>query len=460
MQKFVLGVVVVLLGSLVFFLSFSQGTHSQQVVDTEDSVAVLPDITKSESSIATPDQPNIILFMSDDQGWGQVGYNGHPELQTPVLDELSRTGVRFDNFYVNASVCAPTRYGVLTGLQPSQNGCFTVEQCRLEPETTTIAEVLRDAGYRTAHFGKWHLGNLRDMSDTSPKEHGFMESYTAPNFFDSEPDVTMYHNGKKEVVDLTGIDTSVFLADKVNNFIEEYIDEPLFIVVWFPSPHSPYIAQSEYKSLYSHLSEEEQNKYGEITAMDKAIGSVQETLIDAGLYENTLLWFNSDNGAPAPRRNPVTVENGGLRDGKNSLYEGGVRVPAIVNWPETMASRISNDVIGSLDMFATIASLAGVSNLVPTNGVDLSELLLNQQSLDRSEYYILYDLEMKLQSDIPNASAAVIQYPYKLVRPKAAAPYELYNLKLDQSESQNLIVSESIKAAELQTLLETWLSAQ
>ena len=456
MQKVIIVLVLSMLG-LIAFSFINNEYDARSAVDVKQEVN---EIVEQPVVVKVPKQPNIILFMSDDQGWGQVGYNDHDTIKTPVLDQMAVEGVQFDNFYVNASVCAPTRYGVLTGLQPTQNGCFTVQQCRLGEDTITIAEVLRDEGYVTAHFGKWHLGSLRDMSDTSPKEHGFTESYTAPNFFDSEPDVEFYHNGVKEILDLTNIDTSEFLVEKVNRFIKENVDEPMFIVVWFPSPHSPYIAQPEHKALYPGLSEQDQNKYGEISAMDSAIGSVRETLAQAGLTQETLLWFNSDNGAPVPKRTPISPENGNLRDGKNSLYEGGLRVPAVATWPGIISPAVTNEVVSSIDLFATAASLAGVVQTSVTDGVDVSSLLLEQSSVDRSEHYILYDSTMTGEGDIPSASAALIQYPYKLVRPTSGAAFELYDLERDHDESDDLMRSQSAKAVELQGLLETWLTTQ
>jgi arylsulfatase A-like enzyme len=160
------------------------------------------------------------------------------------------------------------------------------------------------------------------------------------------------------------------------------------------------------------------------------------------------------------RRNPDATENGGLRDGKNSLYEGGLRVPAVAVWPGMIDPAVTTEVVSSIDLFATMVNIAGVSQVPTSNGVDVSELLFSQSPVDRSEHYILYDSEMTAAVDIPEASAAVIQYPYKLVRPTAGADFELYNLEMDRVESKNLMSTNSAKAAELEELLNNWLVTQ
>lgn len=274
------------------------------------------------------EKPNIILVMADDQGWGDMAYNGHPVLKTPNFDQMAASGLRFDRFYAAAPVCSPTRGSVLTGRHPNRFGCFTWGYS-LRPQEVTIAEALKRAGYRTGHFGKWHLGSVREDSPVSPGYSGFDEWFSSPNFYENDP--WMSHNGK--AVQTKG-EGSMVTVKAVLDFVRSAVeaDEPFLALVWFGSPHRPHEALDEDLQLYRDQPKELRHFLGEITAMDRAVGYLREQLRELGIAEDTLLWYTSDNGA-LPEGS-----TGGLSGRKGNLREGGIRVPAILEWPARVPS--------------------------------------------------------------------------------------------------------------------------
>ena len=300
-------------------------------------------------------RPNFILCMADDQGWGDVGYYGHPHLQTPVLDEMAASGLRFDRFYAAAPVCSPTRGSVMTGRHPNRFGCFSWGHS-LRPQEVTIAEALREAGYMTGHFGKWHLGSVREDSPVNPGRSGFDEWVSSPNFYENSP--LLSNRGR---VDQTDGESSMITVEAAIPFMKraQAAGRPFLAVVWFGNPHTPHQALKELRDLYPDLSEKEQNYYGEITGIDQAMGRLRTELQATGLRENTVLWYTSDNGAQG--RSPGST--GGLRGAKGQLYEGGIRVPATIEWPRRITTpRITNVPAVTSDIYPTLLELAGVTN--------------------------------------------------------------------------------------------------
>ncbi len=314
-------------------------------------------------------RPNIVLCMADDQGWGDVAYNGHPKIKTPVLDEMARSGLRFDRFYAAAPVCSPTRGSVLTGRHPNRFAAFSWGH-PLRPQEVTIAEALKRAGYTTGHFGKWHLGTVRADSKVSPGQSGFDVWLSSPNFY--ENDALMSRNGK--VVQCKG-ESSMIAMDAALDFIRKTTrkKQPFLAVVWFGSPHTPHIASDEMAALYDDLPKRLKNYLGEITGIDRAMGKLRKELRTLGIADNTLVWYTSDNGARKPG------STGGLRGHKGTLWEGGVRVPAIIEWPAKIRSPRTTDLpCNTVDIYPTILELLGVrvdDQPRPIDGVSLVPLL-------------------------------------------------------------------------------------
>lgn len=311
-------------------------------------------------------KPNIILIMADDLGWGDVGFNGNTRIQTPCLDRLSSEGVIFDQFYSSAPLSSPTRASVLTGRNAYRMGVFAPNVGILRPEEKTLPKLLKEKGYTTGHFGKWHLGTLtykevdanRGRPENKhlfnpPSEHGYDDAFvteskvptfdpmSAPvsnngRFWDYLPEYeerktygTYYWeiNGNKVTEELRGDDSRIVI-DRTLPFIDRSLKQgkPFLATIWFHTPHLPCVAGPEHAALYNDLPLEERNYYGCITAMDEQIERLVNFLKRRGIYENTVIFFCSDNG---PELN--TPGTAGIFKGKKrSLYEGGIRVPAFM----------------------------------------------------------------------------------------------------------------------------------
>jgi len=433
----------------------------------------------STGAAAEPGRPNYVLLMADDQGFGDVAYNGHPHVQTPVLDEMARTTLRLDRFYAAAPVCSPTRGSVLTGRHPNRFGCFSWGH-DLRPQEVTVAEVLSAAGYATGHFGKWHLGSLAADSPVSPGKSGFSKWLSSPNFFENSP--LMCANGK--VIQTQGEGSQV-TVDAALQFIREATSakQPFLAVVWFGSPHGPYEALDDDKRLYGDQPPELANYLGEITAMDRAVGNLRQELRTLGIAENTLVWYTSDNGAIGPG------STGGLRGKKASLWEGGLRVPAIIEWPARVKSPRRTDIpCCSVDIYPTLLELAGVTQppqQPPLDGLSLVPLLdgkMEQRSKPLGFWVHPTPgrgvnssavLKALARGETPAAAPAPPPYSetefpgpaawldgnWKLHRlgGAAAAPrYELYDLATDPQETKNVAAANADRLARMAEQLAAW----
>ncbi len=342
---------------------------------------------------------NFILLMGDDHGWDEVGYNGHPFVKTPVLDEMANTGMRFDRFYAGHPTCSPTRVSFLTGRHPNRCGTFT-PNWSMRPEEITIAHLLKQAGYRTAHFGKWHVGPVKKESPTSPGAMGFDEWLSHDNFFELDP--VLSRNGENPEK-IEG-ESSKILIDETIRFIDQSRDkqQPFLIVVWFGSPHEPYSALPKDLALYQNLPDSLngdtvrltsnetgqatdrplrdvlRERYAEITAMDRAIGALRNHLQENNLKDNTFLLYCGDNGTPASAgRTGMTIRNE-----KASLYEGGILVPGIVEWPAVIKqAAINKNIAVTSDIFPTLTEITNQSIPDrPIDGISLMPFLLNPQT--------------------------------------------------------------------------------
>jgi arylsulfatase A-like enzyme len=319
-------------------------------------------------------KPNIVLVMADDQGWGDMAYNGHRVVKTPHFDKMAASGLRFDRFYAAAPVCSPTRASVMTGRHPNRCGCFQWGHS-LRPQEITLAEALKKAGYRTGHFGKWHLGSVRSGSPVNPGASGFDDWFSAENFFDIDPILSR----KGKAVPVQG-ESSMITVDAALEFIRESSKkkEPFLAVVWFGSPHAPHQAPDADKRLYADQPVALQNFYGEITAMDRAFGKLRDELKNLGIDQDTILWFCSDNGAL-----PMVGSTGGFRGFKASIYEGGVLVPAILEWPARIARPRTTSVrCNTCDIYPTLLEIAGIKikDQPPLDGISLVPLFDNKMT--------------------------------------------------------------------------------
>jgi arylsulfatase A-like enzyme len=469
-------------------------------------------------SIVDAAPPNIILMMGDDHGWEETGYNGHPHVKTPVLDEMAATGLKFDRFYAQHPSCSPTRASFLTGRHPNRMGTFS-PGWSFRPEEITIAELLSDAGYRCGHFGKWHVGAVKKESPVCPGAMGFHEWISHDNFFELNPWFSVNGGPPKQFQG----ESSEILVRKTIEFIDRVRKEerPFFTIIWFGSPHEPYSGLPEDLALYDDLpakytkmvsltsnetggptkrpqGEVLRERYAEITAMDRAIGKLRKYLADQGLRRDTLLFYCGDNGTSSDAA--LGVPHRGV---KGAVYEGGILVPGLIEWPAKIEKpRVVSVRAVTSDLLPTMAALAGVAAPKrPLEGIDLTGALEGTMTERPSPlFFWQYDagnidrskaepwIDPKLQKgttplvkkqagratrDFTNyrhpqildtdtaGPRAVIDGRFKLVIHDKAneTKKELFDLVADPAEKTNLIERESKTAEKLWTQLERWQSS-
>jgi len=403
-------------------------------------------------------RPHIVLVMADDQGWGQTGYYGHPFLQTPNLDEMARRGLRFDRFYAGGPVCSPTRATVLTGRTHERTGVPSHGHA-LRLQERTLPAALAAAGYSTAHFGKWHLDGVRGpgvpiLPDDPyrPDIFGFTTWLSVTNFFDRDPLMGRSGRPAGDFEQLKGDSSEVIVAAAIRHLeqqLNQSPDQPTFTVIWFGSPHAPWQASEQDQTTFAALPIAARHHYGELVAMDRSIGRLRTALRELGIAEDTLLWFTSDNGGlPNAELQPTVGQNNpelpgmtSLRGFKGSLYEGGLRVPAIIEWPGRVQPRVTSYPAGAVDIFPTIADLAGLPStvLLPrVDGISLVSLFDNERGPRRQPlgfrcfgWGAWIDNEYKLV--IPGPPRRQGRSNQMRVIPQP----ELYNLVTDPAESSN-----------------------
>ncbi|MEC8652136.1 MAG: sulfatase-like hydrolase/transferase, partial [Planctomycetota bacterium] len=290
------------------------------------------------SAPAAAQRPNVILLMADDLGWGDLGVQGHPHLHTPHLDQLAADGARFTRFHAAAPVCSPTRASCLTGRHPYRADIPNANRGHLRAEELTLPSLLKDAGYRTGHFGKWHLGTLTKTLVESnrggprgsahyapPWERGFDACFSTeakvPTFDPMKdpktgaPYGTHYWTGPGARVTegLEGDDSRVIM-DRALPFVRRCAEDaaPFFCVVWFHAPHLPCVASDADRARYREFGEATQHYFGCITALDRQVGRLRSTLAELGLADETMIWFCSDNG-PEGQAGKAPGSSGGLR---------------------------------------------------------------------------------------------------------------------------------------------------
>lgn len=438
-------------------------------------------------------RPNIVLIMADDQGWGDVGYNGHPVLKTPHLDAMAAAGLRFDRFYAQSPVCSPTRGSVLTGRHPNRFGCFQWGHS-LRPQEVTLAELLKAAGYATGHFGKWHLGSVLPGSPVNPGASGFDRWLSAENFYDNDPILSR----EGTAVPLQG-ESSMIAADAAVEFMREQAKakKPFLAVVWFGSPHNPHRASAEDKAAYAAQGDKA-DFYGEIAGLDRAVGRLRAEIGTLGIRNDTLVWYCSDNGG-LPRFG-VT----GGRAAKASIYEGGLRVPGILEWPVRIPKpRSTSAVACTSDILPTVLELTGVAlpgKHPPLDGVSLvplidgkaearprpvgfwnnpvagistpsdqwmSELLAAQKKGDPIPHperlrKDAAEIKTRHPEDSFPGHAAWLDWPWKFHRIQAKGgdvKVELYRLSDDPQEAKDLAASEPERTRDYRTALDAWLAS-
>ncbi len=427
-------------------------------------------------------KPNIIFIMADDLGWGELNCYGNTFNETPNLNKLSAQGLRFTQAYAAAPICSPTRVSLMTGQYPARVKITDFLPGKtdrwLDPaKYITINEALSKAGYRTAMFGKWHLDTDYNTNKGGPKAHGFDEVIGTETKYIADGD---YFYPYDKISSFTTGEKDEYLTDRqcaeVSKFIERNKQKPFYVYLPFYSVHTkldaPEDVVNKYKKKFDkkygegeaekyfgaanikHEAEHIDNPYlaAMIERIDAGVGSIMQTLQKNGLDKNTLIVFFSDNGAPGRLGN-----NGGLRSGKSWLYEGGIREPLLMRWPGKIEANTVTDIpINSIDFYPTFLEVAGVKN-APRNiidGVSIMPVLTKKLAPKRDAIYWHYPSETGKWK--PRMASAVRRSDHKLIYFYLDKRYELYNIKDDPSEKNDLAAKMPGKVNELKLLLDNW----
>jgi arylsulfatase A-like enzyme len=406
--------------------------------------------SRQEKAISI-DRPNVIIILTDDQGYADVGFNGCTDIPTPNIDRIAKSGVVFTNGYVSYAVCAPSRAGLITGRYQDRFGYSRNPLYRPFDETIglplteqTLPELLQQSGYNTMGVGKWHLGvheKFRPWNRGFNEFFGFLggghrympEDYTILNPDSAKDEGQSYRT--KLIRNEKVMEESEYLTDALSreavSFIERNKQQPFFLYLAYNAPHSPLQATPKYLSRFDHIKNPKRKTYAAmVSAVDDGVGTVLDKLQQLNLTENTIVIFLSDNGGPEADN---ASDNGPLRAGKGSLYEGGIRVPFAVQWPAQVkaGSRYDLPVI-SLDIFATVA--ANIKNAAaPKNnldGVNLIPYLKGTKEGAPHGYLFWRHFDQKNYSVVHQSG-----FKQVLIRDSF---FSLYNLKTDIEEKTNI----------------------
>ncbi len=402
---------------------------------------------------AAQDRTNIVLIVSDDQGYADISCYPHPdEVSTPGMDRIAAEGARMTNGYASCPVCAPTRAGLLTGRYQQRFGFYTAADSRagLPRSEITLAELLRTAGYATGVFGKWHLGyepRFRPLERGFAAFYGFL-GHGGHDYFDLSitDDVRSIYRDRAPIDD-TGYLTRNITRNAVD-FIEANHDRPFFAYVPYNAVHNPIQAPEDYIGRFSNSDPQRNTYLAMLAIMDEGIGEILDLLDRLDLADDTLVIFFSDNGGARG----TTAANGTLRDYKHSVYEGGIRVPFLLRWPGRIpAGSVSDEPVISIDAFSTILSAAGVEAPADraVDSQDIVPALSGAQ--DRPLHEALYWNWIDKDSE---KGWAVRKGRWKLLTNKGGP--ELYDLEADLSETRNLVSAEPEVVEELLASYREW----
>ena len=441
-----------------------------------------------------PVRPNFLILLVDDLGWTDLGCYGSDFYETPRIDRLAADGVRFTHGYAACTVCSPTRAALMTGLYPGRTNVtdwipghqrkraklrppdWTM---RLEHRHTTLAEALADAGYRTAHVGKWHLMPRLDpqaMPDFAPDRHGF-EINVAGNEWGAPG--SYYHpyerNGRRVYPLPEGGAEGDYLTDRLTDealgILEEFRDEPFLLYFPFYTVHTPIESRADDEARFAERVDSAKRHRnpayaGMLAALDRSVGRVRDKLAELGLADETVIVFTGDNGGLDRKgrdgRMGNPTENEPLRAGKGSAYEGGVRTPTIYYWPGvTPAGAVSAEPVITVDIYPTVLAIAGVPGDAEHNklvdGASLAGLLRDPEAgLERETLFWHYP---HYHNGGATPHSAIRDGDWRLVHFYEDGHAELYNLADDVGEERDLATDMPDKAAELLGKLDAWRAA-
>jgi len=418
---------------------------------------------KQQTNSQALNKPNIIIILTDDQGYGDVGFNGSKQLKTPNIDQLAKNGAIFTNGYVSYAVCGPSRAGLITGRYQdkfgySRNPLFAPKDASLglPLEEETLAAALKKAGYTNMAIGKWHLGahtTLRPLQRGFDEFYGFLsgghkyfpEQLIRKDLSEVGSQFDAYNT--KLLRNDTRVEETEYLTDAFSreavNFVDKNAKKPFFLYLAYNAPHAPLQATEKYLSRYPDIKNKDRKTYAAmVSAVDDGVGLLLQKLRDLHIDKNTIVFFLSDNGGNENKG----AFNGPLKKGKGSLFEGGIRVPFAVQWKGTILpnQKFQHPII-SLDIFATAVAQA---NVTPKNKIDGKNLIpylsgKNKDAPHETLYWRMFDKK----------SVAVLNNNFKYIIEKGGEA-GLYNLAKDISEKNN--IQDSLKIKELKSLYEIW----
>ncbi len=413
-------------------------------------------------------KPNLIVVMADDLGYKDVGFNGCEDIPTPNIDRIAENGIKFTSAYTAYAVCSPSRAGFITGRYGQRFGYERNPLYRpgdagmgLTQDEITIAESLAEVGYSCGVIGKWHLGanpvhhplnrgfdeffgHLGGGHQYFPEELIYEDSYAVNE--ESKSYRTWIMKNRDHVK------TEKYLTDEFSdealNFVEKYKGKPFFLFLSYNAPHTPMQATEKYLSRFENINDPKRKTYAAmVSAVDDGVGRLLNKLEELNLEDSTLIFFLSDNGGPEQHNGS---DNGVLREGKGSVYEGGFRVPFAMQWKNRIKPGIYEKPVSSMDIFATISSLSGspVNPEKPLDGVNLIPYLTGESgdAPHKAIYLRQYDAKR----------FAVRKGDYKLVTLENAAIKELYNLNEDISETNNIAQNHKNILVEIDSLRLAW----
>lgn len=418
--------------------------------------------------------PNILFIFVDDMGWADLGTFGSDLYETPHIDQLATSGKKYTQAYTAAPICSPTRASVVTGQHPARltitdwipGHSYPHEKLQvpnwnnkgLEASDITIGELLQQQGYKTAWLGKWHLrGWPEEQAKTLDDDPKVSETAKYHGFDYALQDWNL--NSDKRPNDPKGVDE---LTNDAIEFIEKHKQQPWFLTISHYSVHGPVRYNPDVEKRYraklnkGKFKQTNAQYAAMVDALDKSVGKVTKYLKDNNLVENTLVVFYSDNGGQNKKGKKGPTNNWPLRDGKGSLYEGGVRVPFIASWPgKITAGSVSEDLVTSNDILPTFAKVAGVKEeKIPeeVDGIDLSASLFDNQSPARQSLYWHYPH----YHNLGKPAGAIRDGNYKLIEFFQTGKVELYDLNADLGEQTNIAKQQPKVTAKLLAKLTAW----
>lgn len=412
----------------------------------------------------TPNQPNVIIVITDDQGYGDVAHNGNTIIKTPAIDQFATESVSLTNYHVGTT-CAPTRAGLLTGRNCNRNGVWhtIMGASMLNREEVTMADVFKNNGYKTGMFGKWHLG---DNHPFTPNDRGFEEAFyhggggigQTPDYWNNDYfDGTYLRNGKPEKTE--GYCTDVWF-DEAIKFVEDKKDSPFLCYLSLNAPHSPFNVPQEYYDMYKNeesLIETQKRFYGMITNIDDNFARLLNKLDELEIADNTIVIFTTDNGTSNGYKvdkesGIVHGYNANMRGTKASEYEGGHRVPFIIRWPngKLNTGKSLADLTAHVDMLPTISTLANISYTSDKvmDGTDISAYLTAETPID--DRYLVTDTQ-RIAWPEKGKNSCVMDGYWRLINGN-----ELYNLANDPGQKSNIADQYPERVADMNAFYEIW----